>query len=103
MTFEATWQPVWAAASARSRTYSLKTRASVSCRPEPNRRSEERTHIVNYEFVLEEWLPRFPLQMRYGHYGGDDITSPCDICNVEWLRRDMVDQYDWGRPVPVDV
>ncbi len=58
---------------------------------------------MNYEFHLEEWLPRFPLQEQYGHYSGDDITSPCDICNVEWLRRGLADQYDWGRPVPVDV
>lgn len=68
---------------------------------------------MNYEFRLEEWLPRFPLRERYFrdfrtqigtvHYSAGDITSPCDICNVEWLRRGMVDQYDWGRPVPVDV
>lgn len=58
---------------------------------------------VNYEFELEDWLPRFPLQERHGHYSGGDITSPCDICNIEWLRRGMVDQYDWGQPVPVDV
>src|SRR4029077_8646441 len=58
---------------------------------------------MNYEFNLEEWLPGFPLQKRYGHYSGEDIKSPCDICNVEWLRRGMLDQYDWGRPVPVDV
>jgi hypothetical protein len=58
---------------------------------------------MNYEFHLEDWLPRFPLRERYGRYSGDDITSPCDICNIEWLRRGMVDQYDWGRPVPVDV
>jgi hypothetical protein len=58
---------------------------------------------VNYEFHLEDWLPRFPLQERYGHYSGSDITSPCDICNIEWLRRGMVDQYDWARRVPVDV
>src|SRR5262249_806948 len=58
---------------------------------------------VNYEFHLDEWLPRFPLREEYGHYSGDDITSPCDICNIEWLRRGMLDQYDWGQPVPVDV
>jgi hypothetical protein len=58
---------------------------------------------VNYEFRLNEWLPRFPLQELHGHYSGDDITSPCEICNIEWLRRGMVDQYDWGRGVLVDV
>lgn len=58
---------------------------------------------MNYEFNLEEWLPRFPLEELHGQYSGDDITSPCDICNNEWLRRGMQDQFDWGEPVPVDV
>jgi hypothetical protein len=58
---------------------------------------------VNYEFPLDDWLPRFPLRERHNRYSGGDITSPCDLCNIEWLRRGMVDQYDWGRPVPVDV
>jgi hypothetical protein len=61
---------------------------------------------MNYEFHLEEWLPLFPLRESYGaggHYSGDDITSPCDICNVEWLRRGLIDEYDWGEPVPVDI
>jgi hypothetical protein len=58
---------------------------------------------MNYEFDLENWLPRFPLTDRHGHYSGDDITSPCDLCNNEWLRRGMRDQFDWGEPVPIDV
>lgn len=58
---------------------------------------------MNYEFHLEEWLSHFPLKERHGHYSGGDITSPCDLCKVEWLRRGMVDQYDWGEPVPIDV
>lgn len=58
---------------------------------------------MNYDFDLEEWLPRFPLTDLHGRYSGDDITSPCDICNNEWLRRGMRDQFDWGEPVPVDV
>ena len=58
---------------------------------------------MNYEFHLEEWLTRFPLREVYGHYSGEDITSPCDLCNIEWLRRGMIDEYDWGMPVPVDV
>jgi len=48
-------------------------------------------------------FPVFPLREKNGHYRGGDITSPGDICNIEWLRRGMVDQYDWGQPVPVDV
>jgi hypothetical protein len=58
---------------------------------------------VNYEFHLEDWLARFPLREKYGHYSGDDITSPCNLCNVEWLRRGMIDEYDWESPVPVDI
>jgi len=58
---------------------------------------------MNYEFDLNEWLPRFPLQEQHGHYSGGDITSPGDICNIEWLRRGMVDQYNWGRGIPVDI
>ncbi len=58
---------------------------------------------MNYEFNLNEWLPRCPLQEMFGRYEGCDITGPRDICNIEWLRRGMVDQYDWGTPVPVDI
>lgn len=58
---------------------------------------------MNYEFELEEWLPRFPLREKFGHYSGNDITSPYDICNIEWLRRGMVDEYAWGQSVAVDV
>jgi hypothetical protein len=58
---------------------------------------------MNYEFDLEEWLPRFSLKELHGHYYGNDITSPCDICNNELLRRGMKDQFEWGEPVPVDI
>ena len=58
---------------------------------------------MDYEFDIEEWLPQFPLVEFHGRYSGDDITSPCDICNNEWLRRGMADQFDWGEPVPVDI
>ena len=58
---------------------------------------------MNYEFDLEDWLPRFPLKELHGHYSGNDITSPCDICYNELLRRGMKDEFDWGEPVPVDI
>jgi hypothetical protein len=58
---------------------------------------------MNYDFQLDAWLDRFPLREKYGHYSADDITSPCDLCNVEWLRREMRDEFDWGEPVPVDI
>ncbi|WP_233200308.1 DUF1963 domain-containing protein [Blastopirellula marina] len=58
---------------------------------------------MNYEFNLEEWLLRCPLTENYGHYHGEAITSPCDLCNNEWLRREIRDQFDWGEPVPMDV
>lgn len=58
---------------------------------------------MNYEFQLDEWLARFPLREKHGHFSADDITSPGDLCNVEWLRRGMRDEYDWGEPIPVDL
>lgn len=58
---------------------------------------------MNYEFDLEEWLPHFPLRERHGHYTGDSITSPCQLCNNEWLRRGLIEEYDWCEPVPVDI
>ncbi len=58
---------------------------------------------MNYEFDLDEWLPRFPLQERHGHYSASHITSPCDLCTIEWLRRELIDQYVWGRAIPVDI
>ena len=58
---------------------------------------------MNYRFDLDEWLPRCPLIQRYGHYSGQPITGPCDICQNEHLRRALRDQFDWGDPVPVDV
>jgi len=68
-------------------------------------RSQERLNglDMNYEFHLNDWLPRFPLEESFGRYEACDITGPRDICTIEWLRRGMVDQYDWGTPVPVDV
>jgi hypothetical protein len=47
---------------------------------------------MNYEFHLDEWLSRFPNRAQYGNYSGGDITSPCDLCNIEWLRRGMIDE-----------
>lgn len=58
---------------------------------------------MNYQFRLEEWMDQFPPKEVHGHYSGDDITSPCDICNNEWLRRGLIDEYDWGESVPVDI
>ena len=45
----------------------------------------------------------FPLEAHHRRYHGDTITSPCHLCNNEWLRREMQDEYDWGRPVPTDL
>jgi Domain of unknown function (DUF1963) len=58
---------------------------------------------MNYQLNLEEWMARFPLEESYGCYSGKDITSPCDLCNNEWLRREILDEYDLGMPVPADV
>lgn len=58
---------------------------------------------MNYEFQLENWLSRIPLRVWQGHYEGSAITGPCDICNIELLRRGMMNEYHWGEPVPVDV
>jgi uncharacterized protein YwqG len=58
---------------------------------------------MNYRFNLEEWLARFPLASDVERYSGEIITSPCDICNNEWLRREMQDQFKWGKAVPIDV
>jgi len=58
---------------------------------------------MNYEFDLEAWLLRCPLREKYGHYSGCPITGPNDLCNNEWLRRELEGEYDWGPPVPVDV
>jgi hypothetical protein len=55
---------------------------------------------MNYDFDLAEWLPRFPLEETLS---GCAITSPCEICNIERLRRGLRDQYEWGEGVPVDV
>ena len=58
---------------------------------------------MNYEFDFESWLDRLPLEPKHGRYSGDDITGPREICNNEWLRRGMADQFDWGEPVPIDI
>jgi hypothetical protein len=58
---------------------------------------------MNYKFEIEDWLPRFPLQPEYGHYSGEIVTGPHEICNNEQLRQEMRDQFDWGPAVPVDV
>lgn len=69
----------------------------------PSQEFASKEYLLNYEFNLNSWLQRFPLEEKYGRYDAGVITSPVDICNIEWLRRGMVDQYKWGRPVPVDV
>ena len=58
---------------------------------------------MDYEFNLEEWLPRFPPKVIHDHYHGCPITSPCELCNIEWLRRGMTDEFDWGTPIPMDI
>jgi hypothetical protein len=58
---------------------------------------------MNYKFDINEWMPRFPLQPRYGHFDGEIITSPCDVCNNEQLRQGVKEEFDWGEPVPVDI
>lgn len=58
---------------------------------------------MNYRFNLDDWLPRFPLAERSGHYRAEIITSPWHLCQNENLRRGMQDQYDWGPAVPMDV
>jgi hypothetical protein len=58
---------------------------------------------MNYQFDLATWMERFPLEMVHGHYDGRAITSPRDLCNNEWLRRFMKDEYEWGTPVPADI
>ena len=58
---------------------------------------------MNYQFNLEKWMAMFPLEAPHGRYHGSTITSPCHLCNNEWLRRGMQDQYDWGKPVPSDL
>lgn len=58
---------------------------------------------MNYRFDIDAWLPRFPLRPVNGRFSGDIITSPCHICNNEQLRKAAHDQFDWGKPVPVDV
>ncbi|NQT13137.1 MAG: DUF1963 domain-containing protein [Planctomycetes bacterium] len=63
--------------------------------------------MVNYEFRLEEWLDRLPLDDEYarscGRFSGTEITSPSDICINERLRAEVREQVDWGPAVPVDV
>lgn len=58
---------------------------------------------MTYRFVMEDWLPRFPLNDDVERYSGEIVTSPWDACNNELLRRGMQDQYRWGRAVPVDI
>lgn len=58
---------------------------------------------MNYTFLIDEWLPRFPLDEQEDRYSGDIITGPGNVCNNELLRREMQDQYHWGSAVPVDI
>lgn len=58
---------------------------------------------MNYCFVLDDWLPRFPLTERNGHFQAQIVTSPWDLCQNEHLRRELHDAYAWGPAVPVDI
>jgi Domain of unknown function (DUF1963) len=58
---------------------------------------------MNYRFKIDDWLPRFPLQEQYGHYHGEIVTSPWDICQNENLRRETREEYIWGDAVPMDI
>ena len=58
---------------------------------------------MNYEFDLDSWMDKLPLHAEHGRYSGKVITSPPQLCNTEWLRRNMDDQYEWGDSVPADV
>lgn len=59
--------------------------------------------MKNYRFDIDEWLPRLPLEERYGHYSAEIVTGPCDICQNEHLRSALFDKFDWGQAVPADV
>jgi hypothetical protein len=65
--------------------------------------SKEESIIVNYEFNLSEWLPRFSLDQEGFACDGALITGPVDICNNEVLRKRVQRQVTWGVAVPVDV
>jgi hypothetical protein len=58
---------------------------------------------INYDFNIDAWSPKFPLQSKHGHYDAEIITSPSDLCINEQLRVAVRDQYDWGRALPIDV
>lgn len=58
---------------------------------------------MNYQFDLEEWMKRIPLETKQDHYSGEDVTGPVEICNNEWLRLNMRDAYDWGEEWPADL
>lgn len=58
---------------------------------------------MNYQFDLEEWMVKCPLAESDGRYEGKNITGPRDLCNNEWLRRELADAYDWGEAVPADL
>lgn len=59
--------------------------------------------MKNYRFNIDDWLPRFPLDLNADRYAADIITGPCHICINELLRRELEGQYDWGTPVPMDI
>ncbi len=58
---------------------------------------------MDYQLSIEEWLPRFPLTPEHNRYQGDIITSPGHLCNNHQLRKELSDQIEWGRSVPVDI
>ena len=58
---------------------------------------------MDYEFILQDWLPKCPLKDMHGNYSGDVITGPTGLCNNEQLRQGMQDEFDWGNAVPSDI
>lgn len=58
---------------------------------------------MSYRFHLEDGLWRFPLASQHGHFTADHVTSPFHVCNNAQLRREMVEEFDWGPAVPVDI
>jgi hypothetical protein len=58
---------------------------------------------MNYHFNIDEWLPKFPLKPKNDSFYCGVITSPCQICEIEQLRREVSDRFDWGPAVPMDV
>lgn len=66
---------------------------------------------MNYQFNIEGWLEKCPLQLRqdvFGRFGSlkhciRDVVGPEDICEIIQLRKEANGQVVWGEPAPVDV